>query len=83
MPRGGAQAALVYVEAVLIAQYVWQIPTRLRCGLIRPPLRAAAERLGLHDDPLRCIPAFAVYLATLVHTYSLARQKARMRLMLG
>ncbi len=41
----------MYVEAILIAQHVWQVPTRLRCSLISPGLRASAERLGLHAKP--------------------------------
>ena len=71
------QLALVYLEACLIGQYVWQVPTRLRCGFATPRLRFALERLGLHADALRCLPLFAAYLATLVHSYSLARQQVR------
>ena len=69
------QLALVYVEACLIAQYVWQIPTRLRCGFATPQLRFTLERIGLHANALRCLPLFATYLATLMHSYSLAHQK--------
>ncbi len=67
----------MYVESCLIGQYVWQIPTRLGCGFATPALRFGAERIGLHANALRCLPLFACYLATLMHTYSLARQKVR------
>jgi hypothetical protein len=66
---------LVYTEGILIMQYVYQIPTRLHCAIITPRLQALVEEAGLHGNALRCIPIFCVYLATLMHTYSLARQK--------
>jgi len=45
---------------------------------INPPCRqAAAEVAGLHGNAARCVPVFAAYLATLMHTYSLARKQAR------
>ena len=66
---------LVYVEAVLIAQYVYQIPTRLHCALVTPRTRTLVEQVGLHGNALRCIPLFAAYLATLMHTFAIARQK--------
>ena len=30
------QVMLVYTEAILIAQYIYQIPTRLHCAAITP-----------------------------------------------
>ena len=44
---GALQAVLVYTEGVLIAQYVWQIPTRLGCPWITPMLRARMGEVGL------------------------------------
>ncbi len=35
------------------------------------------EVAGLHGNALRCVPVFLAYLATLMHTYSLARQRVR------
>lgn len=67
------QVLLVYLEVLLIAQYTFQIPTRLQCSIITIDLRASAEALGLHGDAFRCLPLFILYLATLMHTYSLAR----------
>ena len=37
--------------------------------------QAAVEVAGLHSNALRCVPVFLAYLATLMHTYSLARQR--------
>lgn len=66
---------LVFTESILIAQYVYQIPSRLHCSPVTPRVRALAEEAGLHGNALRGVPIFCVYLATLMHTYSLARQK--------
>ncbi len=66
---------LVFTEVILIAQYTYQIPTRLHCGAITPRLQAGFEKAGLHGNAFRCIPVFCVYLAILMHTYSLVRQK--------
>ena len=71
----GAQAMLVFTEVLLIAQYTYLIPTRLHCGAITSRLQAGFEKAGLHGNAFRCIPAFCVYLAILMHTYSLVRQK--------
>lgn len=76
--EGGAgwpQIMLVFTESTLIAQYVYQIPSRLHCSAITPRVRSLAEEAGLHGNALRGVPIFCVYLATLMHTYSLARQK--------
>ena len=73
MPFASTQAMLVYLELLLIAQYTFQIPTRLHCPIVTAALRDAAEFVGLHGSALRCLPIFALYLATLMHTYSLAR----------
>lgn len=73
--NGTPQAMLVFTESILIAQYVYQIPSRLHCSAVTPRIRAAAEEAGLHGNALRGVPIFCVYLATLMHTYSLARQK--------
>lgn len=70
------QAMLVFTEAILIAQYTYQIPTRLHCGAITPRVQAAFEKAGLHGNAFRCIPVFCVYLGILMHTYSLMRQQA-------
>ncbi len=42
-----------------------------------PARQAAAEVAGLHGNAARCVPVFCAYLATLMHTYSLARKQAR------
>ncbi len=43
-----AQAVLVYTELTLIAQYVFQIPTRLHCDIFTPRSAARARpRPGL------------------------------------
>ena len=72
-----SQAMLVYLEVLLIAQYTFQIPTRLRCSFVTPALRDAAEFIGLHGSAVRCLPIFVLYLATLMHTYVLARWQVR------
>jgi hypothetical protein len=38
-----AQAVLVYTELTLIAQYVFQIPTRLHCDIFTPRSAARAR----------------------------------------
>lgn len=40
-----AQAVLMYTEVVLIAQYVWQIPTRLNCVWVSLLLRTQMEEV--------------------------------------
>jgi hypothetical protein len=35
----------MYTEVVLIAQYVWQIPTRLNCPWVTPLLRTRMEQV--------------------------------------
>jgi len=67
----------VYLEVLLIAQYTFQIPTRLRCPFVTPELRETAEFIGLHGSAVRCLPIFVLYLATLMHTYVLARWQVR------
>ena len=67
----------MYLEVLLIAQYTFQIPTRLRCSFITPELRDTAEFIGLHGSAVRCLPIFVLYLATLMHTYVLARWQVR------
>ena len=37
------QVMLVYTEAILIAQYIYQIPTRLHCAAITPQVAAASH----------------------------------------
>jgi hypothetical protein len=44
-------------------------------GDARPP-SCSAEVLGIHGSPLRSLPIFLVYLATLRHHYSLATRHA-------
>ena len=65
----------MFTEVLLIAQYTYLIPTRLHCGAITSRLQAGFEKAGLHGNAFRCIPVFCVYLAILMHTYSLVRQK--------
>ena len=70
-----AQAMLIFTETILVAQYIYQIPTRLHCGAITPSVQTAFEKAGLHGNAFRCIPVFCVYLSILMHTYSLVRQQ--------
>ncbi|KAK9824077.1 hypothetical protein WJX72_007565 [[Myrmecia] bisecta] len=72
------QLLLVYSEGLLIAQYVYQIPTRLHCAFVTPQFQYYMDLLGLHGNAFRCIPIFCVYLATLMHTYRLARHQVPM-----
>jgi len=69
------QLALLYCEGILIAQYVYQVPTRLHCSFVTQQRRQWAEVVGLHGSALRGIPIFCVYLATLMHTYRISRQQ--------
>ena len=39
----------MYTEGVLIAQYVWQIPTRLGCAWVTPLLRTQLEEVRIRD----------------------------------
>jgi hypothetical protein len=43
---------------------------------IIPNPACSADILGIHGNPLRALPLFLVYLAVLVHTYSLATRHA-------
>ena len=70
-----AQAMLIFTETILVAQYIYQIPTRLHCGAITPSVQTAFEKAGLHGNAFRCIPVFCAYLSILMHTYSLVRQQ--------
>ena len=70
------QMMLVYTEAILICQYIYQIPTRLRCSFVTPEVEADAKALGLHRNSARSIFVFLAYLSTLMHTYKLVRQQA-------
>ena len=67
---------LVFTELLLIADYTFRIPTRLGCPLVEPwePL---GEVLGIHTAARACLPQFAVYLVTLMHTNAIARQHVR------
>lgn len=69
------QFALLYTEAILIAQYIYQVPTRLHCDFVTPEIHQGVEVVGLHGNGLRGIPIFCVYLAVLMHTYSISRQQ--------
>ncbi|KAK9863698.1 hypothetical protein WJX84_001768 [Apatococcus fuscideae] len=73
------QAILLYTEGVLIAQYVFLIPTRLECDFLTESVKNALDAVGIHGSAVRCIPIFAVYLAVLVHTFNLARVQAAHR----
>ena len=66
---------LIFTETILVAQYIYQIPTRLHCGAITPEVQAGFEKAGLHGNAFRCIPIFCAYLSILMHTYSLVRQQ--------
>ena len=39
------------------------------CWRSNPLLVRSAEVIGIHGNPLRAVPLFLVYLATLMHTY--------------
>ena len=67
----------MYTEAILVAQYVYQLPVRLHCGFLSPNTKYDIELAGLHTSRLRVIPIFCVYLVTLMHTYSIWRQEVR------
>ena len=69
------QLALLYTEAILIAQYVYQVPTRLECAFVNGHVRREVEFIGLHGSGPRGIPIFCVYLAILMHTYRIDRQQ--------
>lgn len=69
------QLALLYTEAILIAQYVYQVPTRLQCPFVTNHVRRDVEFIGLHGSGPRGIPIFCVYLAILMHTYRIGRQQ--------
>ena len=69
------QATLIYTEAILVAQYVYQLPVRLNCGFLSLTTRYRMELLGLHASRLRVIPIFCVYLFTLMHNYKIWRQQ--------
>ena len=71
---------LLYCEGILIAQYVYQVPTRLHCSFVTRRLRQEAELVGLHGSALRGIPIFCVYLATLMHTYRISRRQVALLL---
>ena len=77
------QAMLIFTEAILVAQYTYQIPTRLHCGAITPRVQAGFEKAGLHGNAFRCIPIFCAYLSILMHTYSLVRQQVQLLLLLS
>ena len=40
------QACLLYVEGILICQYVYQIPSRLHCDFIDPALQVKQDCEG-------------------------------------
>lgn len=65
----------MFTEGILIAQYVYQIPTRLHCSFITLAVQNEAEIAGIHGNALRSVPIFFVYLATLMHTYQLSRHQ--------
>ena len=69
------QLALLYTEAILIAQYVYQVPTRLQCAFVTGHVKRDVEFIGLHGSGPRGIPIFCVYLAILMHTYRIGRQQ--------
>lgn len=69
------QMSLLFTEAILIAQYVYQVPTRLQCSFVTQHVQKDVEMIGLHGSGLRGIPIFCVYLAILMHTYRLGRQQ--------
>lgn len=77
MNLSSMQATLVYTEAILVAQYVFQLPVRLHCGFLSPKMRDNIELLGLHSSRLRVIPIFCVYLITLMHNYNVWRQQVK------
>lgn len=50
--RCAAQAALVYSEGIIIAQYAYLVPTRLACPAITPEL---ARRWVASSRPTCCV----------------------------
>ena len=50
------QAILLYTEGVLIAQYIFLIPTRLECDFLTEPLQVALQHLPV----ALCCPIAAV-----------------------
>ena len=52
---------------------IWKLD--IQCCVPVQTGQAAVEVAGLHGNALRCMPVFLAYLTTLMHTYSLARQR--------
>ena len=49
------KALLVYTEALLLLQYVFQVALRARCLALQHDGLTAAHRFGLHDSAVRCL----------------------------
>ena len=65
---------LVYLEAVLIAQYTFQV---LRCAALSDPSSEWYYAFfGLHFSPIKDVPLFLCYLTVLFHTYRLSQVKS-------
>lgn len=69
------QATLIFTEAILIAQYLYQITTHLKCAFVTDDRELDLEVVGIHSRAIRALPLFLAYLATLMHTYLLAHQQ--------
>lgn len=65
------QALLVYSELLIVVTYAYQVPARLGCEAISTDLERRMSMLGVHSSRSRNVPLFLVYLATLMHCYSL------------
>ena len=74
------QVTLVFSEAILVAQYVYQLPFRLHCNFFTPTQRFLIELAGLHTSRFRVVPIFCVYLLTLMHNYNIWRQEVSLAL---
>lgn len=70
------QGVLIYSEILIILNYGYQIPARLDCGFIGSVGSNIFDLWGIHANAARCMPLFAVYLATLFHTFGLMSRHA-------
>lgn len=72
---------LLYSELLVLAQYIYQIPTNLQCVNERDPLQEKTllqlKALGLRTQGAYIIPYFLCYLVTLLHIYTFNRIYSR------
>ena len=73
------QGMLMYTEGVLIAQYVWQIPTRLGCAWVTALLRARMEEVRSSSQnstslvAATCMPLLLLQFVAHLHCVHLPR----------